>query len=348
MRNKVSAFLWDFIKKFKWEIIVFYSRTIISDLLYLILAGYFLNLITNKAKSGNFENLVLYGIFYCFLLTNGYLNRILNKRIEYKVRKKLDRYYVLRFFGRTLKHEMSYFSNNLTGQLTSKIFNIQAKLEHIFGWSIDLITNMFTFFVGLGVFYFIDPKLTYFGLLWIAIYIPTIVFLFKWNFRVSDESSEKITKSVGLINDCFINIMNIKIFSNERREFRQIKKQSVDILRSEGEKMLSQNILHIFDYVASSILSFGLFAISFIGFMNGKINIGTMLFTQSYAFQIIFWVNQAIRVAFEIVSDVAIINNSIDTLLIEPKIKDKKDAAELNDVEGRIVFRNILFSYENK
>lgn len=54
MRNKVSAFLWDFVKKFKWEIIVFYSRTIIADLLYLILAGYFLNLITNKAKSGNF------------------------------------------------------------------------------------------------------------------------------------------------------------------------------------------------------------------------------------------------------------------------------------------------------
>ena len=255
---------------------------------------------------------------------------------------------MLRFFGRALKHEMSYFSNNLTGQLTSKIFNIQAKLEHIFGWSIDLITNMFTFFVGLGVFYFIDPKLTYFGLLWIVIYIPTIVFLFKWNFRVSNESSEKITKSVGLINDCFINIMNIKIFSNERREFRQIKKQSVDILRSEGEKMLSQNILHIFDYVASSILSFGLFAISFISFMNGKINIGTMLFTQSYAFQIIFWVNWAIRVAFELVSDVATIKNSINTLLIEPKINDKKDAIELNNINGKIVFRNVDFSYKNE
>jgi len=346
MQNKVSIFLWDFVKKFKWEIIVFYSRVIIADLLYLILAGYLLNIITDKARNGNFENLVMYGILYCLLLTNGHLNRILSKQIEYKVRKKVDRYYVLRLFGKTLNHEISYFSNNLTGQLTSKIFNVQAKLEHIFSYSIDVITNMITFFVGLGVFYFIDPKLTYFGLIWIIIYIPTVIFIFKWNFKVSDKTSEKITRSIGIINDCFTNIMNIKIFSSERREFRRIKKQSIDILRGENEKLLSRNILNLFNYIAMFILSFVLFSITFVDFMNGKSTIGAMLFVQSWSFQIIFWVNWAARVSFKIVSDVATINNSIDTLLIESKINDKRNAATLNNVEGKIAFKNVEFSYE--
>lgn len=348
MRNKVLAFLWDFVKKFKWEIIVFYSRVTIADLIYLILSGYFLKIITDKARNNDFENLVLYGIFYCFLLSILYLNRILNKRAEYKVRKKIDRYYILRLFGKTLNHEILYFSNNLTGQLTSKIFNIQAKLEDIFGDFINVISNLFIFFFGLGVFYFIDPKLFYFGLLWLVLYVPIIAILFKRNFKVSNETSEKITKSIGIINDCFINIMNIKIFSNERREFRRIKKQSLDILRGENEKLTSQNVLNLFDYIASSILAFGLFSIAFVDFMNGKTTVGAMVFVQFYGLAIVFWVNRAIQLSFKIISDIAVINNSIDTLLIEPKINDKKNAVKLSNIEGKIVFKNLIFSYEDK
>lgn len=348
MQNKVSAFLWDFIKKFKWEIIVFYSRVIISDISALVVAGYILQILTDKAKNNDFKNLVLYGIFYCFLLTIGHLNRIFNKRIEYKVRKKIDRYYVLKLFGKTLNHEISYFSNNLTGQLTSKISNIQTKLEHIFGFSIVAISNMLCFFIGLIVFSFYDLKLLYFGLLWLVIYLPILSLIFKWNFKVSDKNSEKITKSIGLINDCFINIMNIKIFSSERREFRKIKKQSVDILRNENEKLFSENIMFLFNYIMSSVLAFGLISIAFIDYMNGKTTIGIMMFTQFYSLVIMYWVSFAMRIFFELVSDVATIKNSINTLLTKPKINDKKDAIELNNINGKIVFRNVDFSYKNE
>ena len=124
MQTKISAFLWGFVKKFRWQFVKFYSMMIVEDLAIMLVSSYVLKIITDKANNNSFDNLILYGLLYCFLLTYSYLSRFFKKSIEYTVRKKLDRKYVLKFFKTTLDHEISFFANNLTGQLTSKIFNI--------------------------------------------------------------------------------------------------------------------------------------------------------------------------------------------------------------------------------
>lgn len=347
MQTKISAFLWGFVKKFRWQFVKFYSMMIVEDLAIMLVSSYVLKIITDKANNNSFDNLILYGLLYCFLLTYSYLSRFFRKSIEYTVRKKLDRKYVLKFFKTTLDHEISFFANNLTGQLTSKIFNIQSKLEYIFGYGIGVISNAITTFAGFFVFYFIDYKITIFGIVWFLIYLPIIVCLFKRNFAVSDKNSENITKSTGIINDCFINIMNIKMFSNEKREYRQIKRQSLNILRSQSQILKSKNILNLFNYFMGGILAFGIFSIVFVSYLNGKTPIGSLLFVSGFALTVIFWINFAIRTSFDIVSAIATINNSIDVLTQEVKIKDKKDAKPLELKGGRISFKNIKFSYDD-
>lgn len=347
MQTKISAFLWDFIKKFRWQCMQFYSLMVVEDAFLMLLSSYVLKIITDKANNNSFNNLIFYGLLYCFILTYSYLSRFFRKSVEYKVRKKLDKEYVLKFFKNTLNHEISFFSNNLTGQLTSKIFNIQGKLENIFADGANLVSNTIITFTGFFVFYFVDYKITILGIVWFIFYLPVMIILFKRNFAVSDKNSENITKSTGIVNDCFINIMNIKMFSNEKREYKQIKRQSLKILRSQSQILKSQNFLNLFNYFMGGILAFCIFSIVFISYLNGKIPVGSLLFVSTFALTIIFWINHGIRIAFNIISSIATINNSINTLTQEIKIKDKKDAKPLEITGGKISFKNIKFSYDD-
>ena len=62
--------------------------------------------------------------------------------------------------------------------------------------------------------------------------------------------------------------MNIKMFSNEKREYKQIKRQSLKILRSQSQILKSQNFLNLFNYFMGAILAFGIFSIVFISYLN--------------------------------------------------------------------------------
>lgn len=342
----VRKFLIDFIKKFKYEIIIFYSSNFIQDCSYLFFGGYLLKLISNKAENKDFKNITFYCILYCLLLTFNYIVRFFNKNIEYIVRKKIDKNYILSYFTKILKYDNEYFSDNLTGQLTTKLFNIQKKLEHIFACGIDVIGDILVFFIGVLIFYFIIPNLSYFSILWFVFYIFIITFLLKWQFKIFSKNAEEKSKSMGVINDCFINIMNIKMFATERKEYRKIKKQSLDILKNENQILFSANILNAFNYFFMGVFIFGTLTITFIDYIHGKTSIGTILFVSQFSLHIVYWVNYAIKISFEIINDISTIDNSLKTLLIEPKIKNKIGAKNIKINDGRIVLKDVRFGYE--
>lgn len=138
------------------------------------------------------------------------------------------------------------------------------------------------------------------------------------------------------------------MFANERKEFRKIKKQSLDIIRSENQILFSKNILNITSYIFMGIFSFGMIAITFISYMNNKATLGDILFVSQYALIIVFWINYAIRISFEIISDISTINNSIRTLMVEPKIKNKVNSDKIEVKMGKIIFKNIEFGYKKE
>ncbi len=346
MRTSLKAFLFRFIKKFRNEIIVFNSILFLSDFLYIFVGGYILKIMTNRIENNNFEYIELYGILYCFIIVFSYLSRVLRKNIEYKFRRKIDKEYVLKYFSKILKHENEYFSDNLSGQLTTKLFNIQKKLEHLFGWSFDAFGDIFLFFIGVVILYFITPALSYFCIVWFAIYSFITVILLKQKFRISDENAEKKSKSIGIINDCFTNVMNVKMFAKEKSEYRRVKRQSVNILRNESKILMNSNILNIFNYLSMSIFIFGTFGIIFIEYINSKTSIGNIMFVSQFNLNIVYWISYAFRVLFKIIDDISVINNSIKTLAVKAKISNKIGAKNIQVNSGKIIFKNVEFNYE--
>ena len=347
MNTDLKNFFKEFFKKFKWEFIKAYSVVIITKLFNMFLGTYILKVIVNKAKINEFDNLILLGLIYCFLVCMECLEKIYYKSIRYNFIKKLDREYVLKLFKKILEQEISFFNNNLSGQLSSKIFSIQKNLEDIFRYGIFTVSNLITIIIGFFIFYFISPKITYFSVVWFVCYLPITIYLFKLNFKISSKNSEITTKTTGIINDCFINIANIKMFNTENRECREIKRQSLNILRSESKKLFLKNILNFFNYVMGFILAFGIFSIVFINYMNNKTSIGSILLVSNYSLITIFYMYRVVRYTFKIINCVAKVNNSIKTLFKEIKIKDNKNAVKLNCTEGKIVFKNVTFKYDD-
>lgn len=344
MNNNVKHFLLDFIKKFKYSILISYGMSILADVCYLLVGGYVLQIIFNKVNNNNYDIFCLC-IFYSLLITNYPLWEIINKSIEYIVRKRLDKYYVFTYFAKLLKYDIEYFSNNLTGQLTTKFFNLQKKTEHIFIWFVQVITNFLVYIVGIIIFSFIDIKLFILNIAWFIIYAISMTFLLKWQFKVSNENSEQKTKSFGIINDCFTNIMNIKIFSNEKREYKKIKKQSLNILKSENQIVLNKNILNLFNYIMMGTIIFGSTGITFYNYMVGNISAGVIIFVINFTLAIVYWLNFAITILFDIISSISSIDNSLNLLITKIKIKNKDQAKQISVNDGKIVFKNVYFSY---
>ena len=342
----LKQFFVDFFKKFKFEISSFYSLVVFADFIYLFGSSYLLKIITNNVKDRNFQLITILCLLYCFSNNINYLTRIVHKKIEYLTRKKLDKYYILQYFGKTLKHEEEFFTNNLTGQLTTKLFNIQKKIEHIFAYGSDVVSNLLSFFIGIGFLYFTNHLLSIFSLIWFVIYCIIMIFLIKWKFKIGNRNAEQKSKSLGIINDCFVNIVNIKIFSSEKSESRKVKKCSLDILRSENELIFCSNIKNIIKYFMMGIFVFVSLSIVFISYINNKTSLGTIAFVSQFSLTIIFWVNYGIKQFFEIIDNISSINNSLKTLTTDIKIKNKLGAKKLVLNEGKIIFKNLRFSYD--
>lgn len=342
---KIKLFLWNFVKKTKTELLSYYSLVIIANFLGIVFAGYILQLIMDKVKNNDFKNIILYIIIFSIFYSCRLLFDIFMKGFEYTARKKIDKNYVLDLFSKALDYEISYFSNNLTGQLTSKIFNIQTKLLRLYLDFVDVISCLILFFSGMIIFYFINPLILYFGVVWLIIYISISFFFLKYISNISNKISENNTKSLGVINDCFTNISNIKIFSTEKKEYKTVKKQSLNILKNKKEKLNIENILYFFNYISFSVFAIFVIFLTFTEYMDKNITVGTLLFVYTYSLVIFYWISNTMYEFIDIISNISTINNSINTLLVEPKIADKKNAKKLIANNGKVTFKNITFSY---
>lgn len=345
INSNLKNFFVDFIKRFKYEILFFYFFVIAADACYMLASGYILKIITNSLNGGNFDIFQLC-ILYSFFVTLYPISRVFTKQIELIFDRKADKYYTLEYFSKILQYDIEYFSNILTGQLTTKLFNVKKKVRHIFKDLSDAISNFVIYIVGVMLFLFIDIKLFVFNVVWFIMYYILLVFILKWQFRVSDQNSEQKTKSFGIINDCFMNIMNIKIFSNEKKEYRQIKRQSLNILKSEGKMTLNKSVMDLFNYVMMGVMIFGSSGIVFYNYMGGNVSAGTTIFVITFTVRIVFWLNYSLRTLFDLIGAVSSINNSLNLLMTEIRVKNRtKD--KLNVDDGKITFKNVSFSYNS-
>lgn len=279
--------------------------------------------------------IIQYGCNY-FVTTWGH---IMGARMEHDMRNDL--------FNHLQKLSFSFYDNNKTGQLMSRIvndlFDISELAHHgpeeVF---ISLIKILGSFFILLSI----DWKLT---LIVFAFVPPMAFFAYIYNKKMRSvfmRNRQKIADVNSQLEDSISGIRVVQSFSNEHIELKKFRHGNREFLHTKEESyyymgkffsgiVFFQGIIYVITVIAGalfmkidSISSSDL--VAYLLYINTLLNpIRTLInFTEQF---------QKGITGFERFQEI------LDT---EPDIVDKKNAIELKDIKGGIEFRNVSFRYE--
>lgn len=267
---------------------------------------------------------------------------ILSTKIVTLLSKRSNDY----LFTKISKKSLSFVMQNSSGNIGSKVKDISDAIKKLY----------LTIFQGL-----ILEGLLYTGFIaYICYTVPlagftvlgcTFIYIFvslKFGHKVKSsqkEFADSRNKLAGFIIDSISNILLMKSFStveNERKVLKPINKYNYKKARKYGQSKAIYGFL-----TRVLILTNTLIVIGICGFLlyNGKITAD--IFVGCYSAVVMLNVRlRFLVIGIENYYDVTgIIENGLELIMTENKIKDKDDAKLLNFNKGDIEFKDVCFSY---
>lgn len=318
----------------------------VTDLVYPMITR---QLINNIIPSKNiqlilkigFILLLLYIFRMIFEYVVGYYGHVLGVRMEYDMRKDM--------FTHIQTLPISYFDNTKTGQIMSRIVNDLneiSELAHHGPEDIFISTLMIlgSFFLLLNI----NVRLT----LIVFTIIPFMVyFTVIYNSKMR-KNFRKIRESIANVNsrleDTISGIRVVKSFTNEEYEIDRFDENNNEFkcLRTKSVKYIG--ILHgginFFSNASTlvALIAGGYFV------AKGEIKVGDLVAYLIYIGQFLQPVKRLAQFVEEYQRGMAGFKRFYEIINIKPDIYDKEDAIELKDVKGKVEFKNVSFSYNNK
>ncbi|CDF57474.1 ABC transporter ATP-binding protein [Thermobrachium celere] len=341
-----------FVKYYKPHIALFILDMICAvliaatDLIYPMITRRFINIIIPSKNISLIFKLgiilfILYVLRMIFEYIVGYYGHVLGVRMEYDMRRDM--------FSHVQTLPISYFDNTKTGQIMSRIVNDLNEIselahhgpEDIFISSL-MILGSFILLLRLNV------KLT----LIVFTVIPFMIyFTIKYNSKMR-RNFRQIRESLADVNsrleDSISGIRVVKSFTNEEYEIDKFDEgnNQFKYLRTKSVKYIG--ILHgginFFSNISTLIaLVAGGYYVS-----KGEILVGDLVAYLLYIGQFLQPIKRLAQFVEQYQRGMAGFKRFYEVMNIKPDIFDKDDAITLDKVRGKVEFKNVSFSYNDK
>ena len=269
-------------------------------------------------------------------------------------------HYIMAFVGQRLIYDMrnevyahlqrlslTYFDDQRTGDVMSRVVNDVNSLDHVIvGPVIGLIRDMFR----LGwVLYFCltwDWKLTVLALLVAPLLMSFTLFFGRFlrkNFR---ELRTRIGALNAIANDNISGIRIIKGFSREEHEVERFGEKNLDVFQ---QNLKLARLFAFFRPVIEFLTNAGSAVVLFYGgykVFNGEMTPGVFVVFFPYLGMLYGPVTGLSRFWNFIQRAVASVERVFEVLDTKPDIEDAPDAVEIPQVEGKVEFQGVHFSYD--
>lgn len=351
--RRILYYLWPQMKK-HWVsfsiIFVGYTIGIIFD---AILKPLLFKQIIDLFSSGLNRDLILHQVIFLSILicinivihNAGYrLGDFSVAYFESKVMKKLYDF----TFEKLLQHSYHFFSSNFSGSLIAKSKRFVKQFETLTDILSFQVWFSFVNLVGILIVLFPRvPMLAYFFLGWSIFYI-FITFLFirkKINYDTKEATAD--SSVTGRFSDAILNILNIKIFSSDKKE-----KISFALITSDEENKRRRawffgNFQNLAQSLMMALLQIVVLFVNIKFWYTGKISLGMFVLIQTYMFNLfdILWnLGRSSSRALKAMTDMQEVVDIFDTPI---DILDSKEPEVLRINQGHIVFKNVSFRYKN-
>lgn len=317
-----------------------------ADLFYPMISRKIINdVIPNRQLSLLYKLVIflvmLYILKLIFNYTVDYWGHVVGVRMQYDMRKEI--------FSHLQKLPFSYFDDNKTGHIMSRIVNDLMEVSELAHHGPeDLFISLVMLLGSFIALCTIDWRLT----LIVFAFVPLMI-IFAINKRVKMNTAFKeVRKKVADVNAQLENSISgirvAKSFTNEEYEMEKF---------DEGNDRFRQSREYAYKAMAEfySGIHFLIDILNVIVIFAGGVFTYKNIITPGDLVAYLLYINlfmQPIRRLTSFIeqyqSGMTGFERFMEIMSIQPDIKDKEDAIELKDVSGNIDFKNVIFNYNDK
>lgn len=247
------------------------------------------------------------------------------------------------------KLSFRFYDEQKTGQLMSRITNDLFSLTELYHHGPeDIVISLIKFVGAFIILSGIDFKLT----MLVFSFIP-VMFAFAYYFNRKMKKAFKRNKQrIGDINarveDNLSGIRVVKSFANEKEEIEKFKVENSRFVKSKRNSYFYMGQYHsgltaFMSIITICVIFFGALFIS-----KGAINTPDLIAFLLYVNNLTDPIKKLLNFTEQFQEGATGFDRFMEILEIEPDIKDKENAEELKNIEGKVEFKNVSFQYNDK
>ena len=280
---------------------------------------------------------IIDAVAYYYMASIGH---IMGTKIETEMRKD--------FFNHLQKLPFSFYDDakvgTLMSRITSDLFDVTEFAHHcpeeFFIAGIKIIASF-------SILAFMNVPLT---LIMFAVLPFMIVILARYNHRMRDgfkESRKKVGELNSQIEDSLLGIRVVKSFANEHIEEEKFKTGNVGFLNIKSIVYKLMGSFTAINRVFEGIMYIVVVIAGGVFLINKKIEAADYVAYLMYISVLLTAIKRIVEFAEQFQRGMTGIERFTEIMDIEPSIKDRQGAKELEVTDGNIDFKNVSFKYSD-
>lgn len=351
MQKKPLSFIWYYTKDFRYTMLLVVILSIISRGLmqyaFYISAKLFSWAGTETQNPKYWQTII---VLLCFFVLTDLVGHVLQSWSMFILGRLIPyiRSLVIKdTFDYVNKHSISYFSNEMTGNISNKFNQLQNGMAEFFMQSTNTLFDSCYLFVNIIILACIDWRLGVAVVVWSGLMIYCGKYFGLKRAELSRKTSTEQSISNARIVDAIANYSEIKSFANFKYERTNLLKVLRKWRHAETYEQKQRNIIML-SLSIISVLSAACFCLlALLLFYHNQIDLTGFIFVLTVIIRlsgVAFGVNWSVNNLSRIFG---VLNSALETLSVEPDIVDSKGAIELKAKKAEIIFENVAFSYPN-
>ncbi len=235
-----------------------------------------------------------------------------------------------------------------TGQLLTRLTSDLNQVQMIVHIGLRMLIRAPLMFLGsFGIMFSTNPSLATVVLALLPLTIVLVFFFIRLVRPLFTMVQEYLESLNQVLQENLTGIRVVKAFVRSEHENKRFEVAN-DELYNISLKMT--RYISVFFPIVMALMNLGTVAIIYFGgiqVFQGTTSVGQIMAFTNYLFSTMFPVLMLSMMAGQISAASASSTRIMQVLNAEPEVKDKPDAIVLDNIQGRVVFENVAFSYRD-
>lgn len=320
---------------------------VVSRMASLVLPGASKYLIDEVIVNKDVDMLkILIGVVAASILVQAVTSYLLTKLLSVEAQHLISQLR-LKVQKKMLSLPISYFDNNKSGALVSRIMNDVEGVRNLVGTGlVQLIGGILTAIISLVLLIKISPMMTLYVLLPVALFAVVAAKAFTYIRPIFKKRGVLNAEVTGRLTETINGVRVIKGFNAEEQENNTFEKGVEQLFLNVKQSLTSTAIITSSATLLLGLASAGIMGIGGYMIINGELTFGEFLSFTLYLGFMIAPIVQMSNIGSQLTEAFAGLDRTQEIMNMDPENDEKSRTIALPVLKGDIRFNDVSFSYE--